>query len=99
MTDWVRIALYLAGVAALVLIVCLLIVGFANSGSRNISLAIGTVFGAHLASGSTNADEVVTQLIAILDTQKLAAAMNRVVADPGCGWYRKLRGPTEQLRE
>jgi hypothetical protein len=51
-TDWVRTALYVAGVAATVLIVCLLIVGFANSGSRNISLAIGTVFGAFLLLGT-----------------------------------------------
>jgi hypothetical protein len=50
--DWVRTALYVAGVAATVLIVCLLIIGFANSGSRNISLAIGTVFGAFLLLGT-----------------------------------------------
>jgi hypothetical protein len=52
MTDWVRIGLYVGTVAAIVLIVCLLIVGFANSGSRNISLAIGTVFGAFLLLGT-----------------------------------------------
>jgi hypothetical protein len=52
MTDWVRTALYVGSVAAIVLIVCLLIVGFANSGSRNISLAIGTIFGAFLLLGT-----------------------------------------------
>jgi hypothetical protein len=32
----------------------------------------------HLESGAADADEVITQLIAVLDTQELAAAMNRV---------------------
>ncbi|SRR6266436_4382354 len=52
MTDWVRMSLYVGAVAAIILIACLLIVGFANSGSRNISLAIGTVFGAFLLLGT-----------------------------------------------
>jgi hypothetical protein len=52
MTDWVRIALCVGAVAAVVLIICLVVIGFANSGSRNISLAIGTVFGAFLLLGT-----------------------------------------------
>jgi hypothetical protein len=39
---------------------------------------IGLIVAEHLESGSGDADEVVTQLVAVLDTQELADAMNRV---------------------
>ena len=39
---------------------------------------VGLIVAEHLESGSADADEVITQLIAVLDTQELAAAMNRV---------------------
>jgi len=39
---------------------------------------IGLIVAEHLESGSSDADEVVTQLVAVLDTQELADAMNRV---------------------
>jgi len=39
---------------------------------------VGVIIAEHLESGSRDADEVVTQLIAVLDTEELAAAMNRV---------------------
>jgi hypothetical protein len=32
----------------------------------------------HLELGTSDADEVIAQLIAVLDTEELAAAMNRV---------------------
>jgi hypothetical protein len=38
MTDWVRIALYVGSVAAIVLIACLLIVGFSGGLSVSASL-------------------------------------------------------------
>lgn len=39
---------------------------------------VGLNVAEHLESGAADADEVITQLIAVLDTQELAAAMNRV---------------------
>ena len=39
---------------------------------------VGLIVAEHLESGAGHADEVITQLIAVLDTQELAAAMNRV---------------------
>jgi hypothetical protein len=39
---------------------------------------VGLIVAEHLESGADHADEVITQLIAVLDTQELAAAMNRV---------------------
>jgi hypothetical protein len=39
---------------------------------------VGLIVAEHLESGASHADEVITQLIAVLDTQELAAAMNRV---------------------
>ena len=39
---------------------------------------VGLIVAEHLESGARNADEAITQLIAVLDTQELAAAMNRV---------------------
>jgi hypothetical protein len=38
---------------------------------------VGLIVAEHLESGS-DADEAITQLIAVLDTPELAAAMNRV---------------------
>ena len=39
---------------------------------------VGLIVAKHLESGTSDADEAITQLIAVLDTQELAAAMNRV---------------------
>jgi hypothetical protein len=39
---------------------------------------VGLIVAEHLESGAADADEVITQSIAVLDTQELAAAMNRV---------------------
>jgi hypothetical protein len=39
---------------------------------------VGLIVAEHLESRTSDADEVITQLIAVLDTQELAAAMNRV---------------------
>jgi hypothetical protein len=43
---------------------------------------VGVIVAEHLESG-TDADEAITQLVAILDTQELANVMNRV--DRGFG--------------
>ena len=39
---------------------------------------VGLIVAEHLESGARDADEAITQLIAVSDTQELAAAMNRV---------------------
>ena len=39
---------------------------------------VGLIVAEHLESGARDADEAITQKIAVLDTQELAAAMNRV---------------------
>jgi hypothetical protein len=39
---------------------------------------VGLIVAEHLESGASDADEAITQLIAVLDTPELAAAMNRV---------------------
>jgi hypothetical protein len=39
---------------------------------------VGLIIAEHLESRACDADEAITQLIAVLDTQELAAAMNRV---------------------
>ena len=39
---------------------------------------VGLIVAEHLESGARDADEAITQLIAVLDTQELAVAMNRV---------------------
>jgi hypothetical protein len=49
--DYLKVCLYVGGVAAVVALVLLSIIAFANSGSRNIPLALGTVFGALLLLG------------------------------------------------
>jgi hypothetical protein len=38
----------------------------------------GFIVAEHLESRTSDADEAITQLIAVLDTQELAASMNRV---------------------
>jgi hypothetical protein len=48
MSDTLRIALYVGVGASIVAIGCLAYVGIENSGSRNISLALGTLAGAAL---------------------------------------------------
>jgi hypothetical protein len=44
---------------------------------------VGLIVAEHLESGAGDADEVITQLIAVLDTQELAAAMNWVEREYG----------------
>jgi hypothetical protein len=39
---------------------------------------VGLIVAEHLESRAIDADETITQLIAVLDTRELAAAMNRV---------------------
>jgi hypothetical protein len=39
---------------------------------------VGLIVAEHLEAGASDADEVITQLIAVLDTPNLAAAMNRL---------------------
>jgi hypothetical protein len=39
---------------------------------------VGLIVAEHLESGATDADEAIAQLTAVLDTQDLASAMNRV---------------------
>lgn len=39
---------------------------------------VGLIVAEHIELGARDADEVVTQLIALLDTQELAEAMNRL---------------------
>jgi hypothetical protein len=39
---------------------------------------VGSIIAAHLESGPRDADEVITRLLAVLDTPELAAAMDRV---------------------
>jgi hypothetical protein len=39
---------------------------------------VGLIVAEHLESGVPDADEAITQLVAVLDTQELADAMNRV---------------------
>ena len=39
---------------------------------------VGSIIAEHFESGPRDADEVITQLVAVLDTPELAAAMNRV---------------------
>jgi hypothetical protein len=58
MLDLPRIALYVGIAATIVLIACLLFLGWANSGSRNISLAVGTLLGAFMLLGTQLAFEL-----------------------------------------
>ena len=39
---------------------------------------IGLIVAEHLETGARDADEAITQLVAVLDTQELADAMDRV---------------------
>ena len=39
---------------------------------------VGLIVAEHLETPTSDADEVITQLVAVLDTEELAAAMNRV---------------------
>jgi hypothetical protein len=39
---------------------------------------VGLIVAEHIESGSSDADEAITNLVAVLDTEELAAAMNRV---------------------
>jgi hypothetical protein len=53
---------------------------------------VGLIVAEHIESGSSDADEVVTQLIAVLDTEELAAAMNRVERRSGLRVVEAIRG-------
>jgi hypothetical protein len=53
---------------------------------------VGLIVAEHIGSGSSDADEVVTQLIAVLDTEELAAAMNRVERRSGLRVVEATRG-------
>lgn len=44
---------------------------------------VGLIVVEHLESGTIDADETITQLIAVLDTPELAAAMNRLERGDG----------------
>jgi len=44
---------------------------------------VGLIVAEHLELGMPDADEVITQLLAVLNTQELAEAMNRL--ERGCG--------------
>jgi len=39
---------------------------------------VGSILGEHLEATQSNADEVVAQLVAVLDTRELADAINRL---------------------
>jgi hypothetical protein len=39
---------------------------------------VGSILAEHLETATSNADEVVVQLVAVLDTQELADAINRL---------------------
>lgn len=39
---------------------------------------VGSIIAEHLEAATSDADEVVTQLVAVLDTQELADAINRL---------------------
>lgn len=39
---------------------------------------VGLIVAEHLESGEIDADQAIAQLVAVLDTEELAAAMNRV---------------------
>jgi hypothetical protein len=53
---------------------------------------VGLIVAEHIESGSSDADEVVTQLIAVLDTEELAAAMNRVERRSGLRVVKDIKG-------
>jgi hypothetical protein len=39
---------------------------------------VGSIIAAHLEAATSDADEVIAQLVAVLDTQELAEAINRL---------------------
>jgi hypothetical protein len=53
---------------------------------------VGVIIAEHLESGSRHTDEVVTQLIAVLDTEELASAMNRVERWSGLRVVKEIKG-------
>ncbi len=53
---------------------------------------VGVIIAEHLESASSDADEVVSQLIAVLDTEELAAAMNRVERRSGLRVVKIIKG-------
>jgi hypothetical protein len=70
MLDLPRIALYVGIAATIVLIACLLFLGWANSGSRNISLAVGTLLGAFMLLGTQLAFELrSTETVSVFKTE------------------------------
>lgn len=53
---------------------------------------VGVIIAEHLELASSDADEVVSQLIAVLDTEELAAAMNRVERRSGLRVVKIIKG-------
>ena len=53
---------------------------------------VGVIIAEHIESGSRDADKVVTQLVAVLDTEELALAMNRVERRSGLRVVKDIRG-------
>ena len=53
---------------------------------------VGLIVADHLESRTGDADEVITQLIAVLDTPELAAAMNRVERGHGLRIVKEIKG-------
>jgi hypothetical protein len=53
---------------------------------------VGVIIAEHLESGSRDTDEVVTQLIAVLDAEELASAMNRVERWSGLRVVKEIKG-------
>jgi hypothetical protein len=47
---------------------------------------VGSIVAEHLELGTRDGDEAIKQLVAVLDTPELAAAMNRVERGHGCGF-------------
>jgi hypothetical protein len=65
--DYPRIAVYVGGFAVVVVILCMLVIGVANNGSRTIWLAIGAVLGSILL--------LVTQLVFELQSTSAVAVL------------------------
>jgi hypothetical protein len=53
---------------------------------------VGVIIAEHLEAGSGDADGVITQLIAVLDTEELASAMNRIERRSGLRVVKEIKG-------
>jgi hypothetical protein len=47
---------------------------------------VGLIVAEHLESGSSDPEEAITRLVAVLDTQELADAVTRFERGLGCVW-------------